>query len=81
LRGEGMNLIDVKKVSEIISVKPSTIYQWAELGQIPCVKLNGTLRFDSEDISKWIDDCKKQPHSGYNPLAQSLTRPKKGGKK
>ena len=75
-----MQLIDVKKVSEMISVKSSTLYQWAELGVIPHVKLNGALRFDPDDLAKWIESCKKQPHSGYNPFAQTLTRPKKGGK-
>ena len=74
-----MNLIDIKKVSEIISVKPSTIYQWAELGIIPFVKLNGALRFDPEDINKWIESCKKQPASGYNLFAQTHQRPKEGG--
>ncbi len=74
-----MNLIDVRKVSEMLSVKPSTVYQWAELGQIPCVKLNGAVRFDPDDICKWIESCKKQTSSGYNALAQTHQRPRKGG--
>jgi excisionase family DNA binding protein len=60
-------LITVKELSEILSVKPKTIYQWVELGQIPCIKLNGTVRFDLEDIKVWIDSCKR----GYNNGAWS----------
>jgi excisionase family DNA binding protein len=74
-----MKLITIKEVSEIISVKPSTLYQWAELGQIPCIKINGALRFDTEDVLNWIKSCKKNVESSYNPLIQ-IRSPKKGGK-
>jgi excisionase family DNA binding protein len=65
-----MKLLSVKEISEMLNVKPSTLYQWAELGQIPCIKLNGALRFDMEDINQWINSCKKQVTSDYNPLAK-----------
>jgi len=73
-----MKLLTVQEVSEIIKAKPKTIYQWAESGQIPCLKLNGALRFDLDDILSWIDSCKKASSSGYNPLTQA-SRPGKGG--
>ena len=66
-----MKLVGVKEISELLGIKPSTIYQWAELGQIPCYKLNGSLRFDMEDIMKWIKSCKKESESSYNPLIQT----------
>jgi excisionase family DNA binding protein len=65
-----MKLVGVKEISEMLNVKPSTLYQWAELGQIPCIKLNGALRFDMEDINQWINSCKKQVTSDYHPLAK-----------
>jgi excisionase family DNA binding protein len=74
-----MKLFTVKEVSEILNVKPSTLYQWAELRQIPHIKINGALRFDLEDISKWIESCKKEPASGYNSFAQTHQRSRKGG--
>ena len=74
-----MKLLDVKEIAQILSVKPSTLYQWAELGQIPCVKINGALRFDIEDVLNWIRSCKKNVESSYNPLIQ-IRSPKKGGK-
>jgi len=66
-----MKLVGVKKIAEFLNVKPSTLYQWAELGQIPCYKLNGSLRFDMEDIMNWIKSCKKESESSYNPLIQT----------
>lgn len=74
-----MKLIGIKEASEILSVKPSTLYQWAELGQVPCYKLNGCLRFDVENIMTWIKSCKKEVVASYNPFIQTRS-PRKGGK-
>jgi excisionase family DNA binding protein len=75
-----MKLIGIKEVSEILTVKPSTLYQWSELGMIPCYKLNGALRFDMDDLKKWIDSCKKEVTSRYNPFAQTARSPRKEGR-
>ena len=74
-----MKLIGVKEVAEILNIKHSTLYQWAELGQIPCFKLNGCLRFDLDDVTVWIKACKKEAHSSYNPFTQARG-PRKGGR-
>jgi len=66
-----MKLIGIKELSEVLNVKPSTLYQWAELGQIPCIKMNGALRFDPKDIEQWVTSCKKEVSSDYNPFAKS----------
>ncbi len=73
-----MKLLSVKELSQIINVKPSTLYQWAELGQIPSIKLNGARRFDLEDILRWIESCKNEATSEYNPLIQTRS-PREGG--
>lgn len=73
-----MKILDVKEIAQFLNVKPSTLYQWAELGQIPCFKLNGCLRFDLEDVLTWIKSCKKNVESSYNPLVQARG-PKRGG--
>jgi excisionase family DNA binding protein len=72
-----MKLITIKEVAEILNIKPATLYQWAELKQIPCFKLNGCLRFDIEDIMEWIKECKKIPVEEYNTSIGR--RPRKGG--
>ena len=73
-----INIATIRELSKILKVKEKTLYQWAELGQIPCLKLNGCLRFNMDDIHKWIASCKKDPDSSYNPLTQA-SRPGKGG--
>lgn len=74
-----MKLLSTKEISEILNVKPKTLYQWAELGQMPCIKLNGALRFDLDDIKKWIASCKKGSVSDYNLHTQTRQMPRKGG--
>jgi excisionase family DNA binding protein len=71
-------IITVSELSELLKVKEKTIYQWAELGQIPSLKLNGCLRFDMNDIQKWLNSCKKETRSSYNPLTQARGT-RKGG--
>jgi excisionase family DNA binding protein len=73
-----MQFVGVKVISKFLGVKEPTLYQWAELGQIPCYKINGCLRFDSEEIKEWVKSCKKDCVSDYNPLLRLEAR--KGGK-
>lgn len=54
-----MKIVTVKEIAELLKVKEKTLYQWAELGQIPCIKMNGCLRFDLEDIQKWVKSCRR----------------------
>ena len=74
-----VRLLTVKDVAEMLAVKEKTLYQWAELQQIPYIKLNGCLRFDLNDIAAWIKSCRKEPSNGYNPL--SKLEAQKGGRK
>ena len=75
-----MKLITIQELSELLKVKPKTLYQWAELRQIPFLKLNGALRFDLNDIERWIASCKKGNGSCYNQITQTVTSsPRKGG--
>ena len=72
-----MKIVGVKTIAILLCVKQSTLYQWAELGQIPCYKVNGCLRFDMDEIKEWIKSCKKDHVSDYNPILRLEAR--KGG--
>ena len=69
-------LITVKELAEILSIKPKTIYTWAELGLIPCYKLLGCLRFDPDEIEAWKNTWRRGGGEGYNPVAQTLISPR-----
>lgn len=53
-----MNLVTIKELSEFLKVKSSTLYSWVHSGTIPFIKLNGLLRFDMDEITKWVESSK-----------------------
>lgn len=56
-----MKLITIKELSEYLKIKESTLYSWTSNGMIPSYKLNGLLRFDSDEIEEWIKTKKVEP--------------------
>jgi excisionase family DNA binding protein len=70
-RTKTMRLLTVKDLSELLKIKAKTLYQWAELNQIPHMKLNGALRFDYDDIMAWVKVCKRETASRYNQTIQA----------
>ncbi|MBI5886164.1 MAG: helix-turn-helix domain-containing protein [Deltaproteobacteria bacterium] len=50
-----MNLLTVKDVAIRLKVGKTTVYEWAALGLIPCVRLNGVLRFDESELQTWVN--------------------------
>jgi excisionase family DNA binding protein len=63
-----MKILTVKEVGDLLQVKPSTIYSWAEQKLIPSLKINGVVRFDEADIRDWISRCKKDGECYNNPI-------------
>lgn len=49
--------LTVKELSHLLKIKASTIYSWAAKGKIPVRKINGLVRFWSEDITEWLTAC------------------------
>lgn len=58
-----LNLIDIKSLSKMLSISKFTIYTWVSEEKIPHIKINGRLvRFDPEEIEKWINEQRVQPN-------------------
>lgn len=55
-----MDIVTIKELSEFLKVKPSTLYSWVHGGTIPFYKLNGLLRFDMNEILRWIEASKPE---------------------
>jgi len=47
-------LLTPRELSEIFGVKLSTIYQWSSQEFVPRKKLGRLLRFDEQDIERWL---------------------------
>ena len=50
-----MKLIDVQTLSSFLNVKPKTIYDWIHKDYIPYIKLGRLVRFNAEEIRKWLE--------------------------
>jgi len=51
-------LIDVRELSEWLGVATGTLYNWVSYGRLPHTKLGRCLRFDPDEIDKWLDRAK-----------------------
>jgi len=55
-----LELLTASEVAQWLRLKGSTLYSWAATGKIPCVNLNGTIRFIRSDIERWIEEHVQQ---------------------
>ena len=53
-------LLTIEEVSRLLSVKVSTIYQWVHMEYIPHVKMGRLVRFDVDEVLKWIEARKQK---------------------
>jgi excisionase family DNA binding protein len=49
----------------------STVYEWAKAGKIPCLRINGLLRFSRKEIETWLQ---AQTVAASDPTEKSLER-------
>ena len=47
-------LLKIQDVSKLISMTPAAIYKLTYQRQIPFIKIGGRLRFNPQQIEKWI---------------------------
>ncbi len=65
-------LMTAKQVSELIEVKPSTVYQWVHLGLIPYVKLGKCVRFKKAELFRWIDKNLRKERISFKSVEKTL---------
>ena len=49
-------VLNIKEVAGYLGVHSSTIYRYAQKGQIPAFKIGSDWRFTKKHIDKWIDE-------------------------
>ena len=69
-----LSLLTVKDLATRLQVKDKTVYAWASQGKIPCVKVNGAIRFDATEIEQWLQEC----HVSIGPPHRPVTHKRKG---
>lgn len=48
-------LLNVQEVADFLQMNAATIYNWAQEGRIPAIKLGRSWRFRRADLEKWLD--------------------------
>lgn len=56
-----MRLIDIKTLSRMFKIKQKTIYDWVHKAQIPHYKMGRLVRFDYDEIKKWLSEKYRKP--------------------
>ncbi len=54
-------MLTVKELSAWLNIKESTLYLWASQNKIPCRRIHGLVRFESEAIQAWLNGF-ETPH-------------------
>jgi excisionase family DNA binding protein len=52
-------LLNAAAIAERLGVPESWVRESARSGAMPCVRLGRYVRFDLEDVEKWIEECKR----------------------
>ena len=63
-----------KQVSELIEVKPSTVYQWVHVGLIPYVKIGKCVRFKKDELFRWIDKNHRRERVSFKTVERRLAK-------
>jgi len=53
-------LLDVTQLSQLLSVRPMTLYGWIHDGTLPHYKIGRLVRFSEVQIQAWLNQKKKE---------------------
>lgn len=53
-------LLDINELSELLSVKSSTIYWWCSSDFIPHIKIGRLVRFEKDAVLEWLEKKKNK---------------------
>jgi excisionase family DNA binding protein len=53
------HLLTVRQVAERLGIHEKTLRRWATSGRFPCVRIRSRIRFDLQDVLKWISARKE----------------------
>lgn len=51
--------LSVEEACEFLGIKRTKLYRLKKEGGLPYIRLGGSLKFDEEDLVKWMDSLKK----------------------
>ena len=67
-------LMTAKQVSELIEVRPSTVYQWVHEGLIPNVNIGRCVRFKKDELFRWIDKNHRRERVSFKSVERAMKK-------
>ena len=55
----GRRLLTVDEAGEYLGYTPAAVRHMVAKGQLPCVHIGRSIRFDVRDLDSWIDENKR----------------------
>lgn len=63
-----MKLINISEAAGMLGVAVATVRRWVLRRQIPFIKLGAAVRFDTNELEKWLKERRVPAgNSGRNP--------------
>jgi excisionase family DNA binding protein len=56
-----MKLLTVEELCELLKVKKDWVYDHVRMGDIPFIRVGNLLRFNEEEIIKWLNASSSHP--------------------
>jgi excisionase family DNA binding protein len=67
-------ILIASEIARWLRIGISTVYQWAHAGTIPCIRLNGVLRFHRKDVQAWLTAQQMPASQGAKCLSRSRAK-------
>ena len=58
-------LLTIQQLSDLLQIKPSTVYKWVHYHYIPSVKLGASVRFKEKKIEEWLQKRERKGRRSY----------------
>ena len=59
-------IMTLQQVAEYLKFSKDKVYQMANAGKIPAIKIGKQWRFDKTDLEKWLEECKSSTRGNSN---------------
>ena len=59
-------LLTDEQLSQLLQVKPSTIYKWVHYDYVPHLKVGSLIRFKEKKVEEWLKKRERKGRVGYS---------------
>lgn len=64
-------LLNVREVANFLRVNISTVYSWAQNGELPAIKIGRSWRFRQSDLEMWLDENRQDREPNFQAFSDS----------